>query len=154
MHVNAPSADHARQWTGARQAHRPPTVHVNSAGIYRPWTSLRNNDARAAEMTPTVKTAEPPNALTGSRPLRHRDALSPFLPLPMRRRGWVGPLCRCQLAVLAAEPRERESVPSARGLLLPLLLLPPFFAVLCRPGKRLTFAPKRDHTILSILTSQ
>ena len=60
MHVNAPSADRARQQAGARQAHRPPTMHVNSAGIYRPWTSMRNNDARAAEMTPTVKTAEPP----------------------------------------------------------------------------------------------
>ena len=61
VHVNAPGADHARQRAGARQAHRPPTMHVNSAGIYRPWTSVRNNDARAAEMTPTVKTADPPN---------------------------------------------------------------------------------------------
>ncbi len=43
----------------------------------------------------------------------------------LRRRGWVGPQCRCQLAVLAAEPREREreSVFSARGL----PLLPPLF---------------------------
>ncbi len=57
-------------------------------------------------MTPTVNTAEPQKSPDTTNKLKNAQDS----PTSLRRRGWVGPQCRCQLAVLAAEPRERERV--------------------------------------------